>query len=146
MKPEIIYYHLKMRIDTGETLSYYQYSEIVCFVYEKPYCAMYCQKNDEQKKILLHTTLAGIEEKLPEVFFRCNRKVIINMSYLREYNKINYVLEMRDGSCYSLSRRRVMDFGAKEQKLARISPLCPQCYSCTRYCEGRDNLSSNNLA
>lgn len=144
MKTDVAFYYLKMKIASIQEYCYYTYSEIVSVKYERPYCEFCCMNDGTVKKFLVNLSLTEIKGKLPEIFFACNRQVIINMCYLRRYDRINNVLELTDGTVQGLSRRRIHAFEVKESQTARISPLCPPCYACTKHCEGRSNFSNEN--
>ena len=77
-------------------------------------------------------------DNLPEAFIKCNRSVILNLCYYKEYNMTSLMLVMDDDKVFKLARRNVKNFNTMRSKLSRISPPCTNCYNCIdEACESR---------
>jgi len=70
-----------------------------------------------QEKILSTRNLGEYEKILPDVhqstkskFFRVHHKELINLNYIKQYNKKSKTLEMLDESIVPLAQRRVSEF------------------------------------
>ena len=59
-------------------------------------------------KIRKSYTLKRYEEKLinNESFIRINRKIILNVSQIKEINEFDRIIVLKDGLIFSISRRR----------------------------------------
>jgi DNA-binding LytR/AlgR family response regulator len=125
MKSKILFHDLKMQIPvgTGEVARYY--SELMYVIYDASYCRLHFA---DKSKYTVEVSLQHMLDNLPEsVFFLCNRSVILNTCYYREYQLSPPMIKMDDETVFSLSRRKISEFKKMKNKLARISPPCPGC-------------------
>ena len=91
----------------SKKIKYQYYDDIMYIVYDGVYCYLHCM----DKKYRIETSLKYLKDYLPkDVFFECNRSTIINISYIKEYNRLDAFILMEDNREFDLSRRRVKAF------------------------------------
>lgn len=106
-------YKKRFSVNVGQHLKFFTTEEIVCFFSEHK--GTYLRTNTN-RNYLLNTTLENLNEEVsPEIFFRVNRKFLINLyaiqdiiSYTNSRLKIN--LKNHEGPEIIVSRERVKDF------------------------------------
>ena len=107
MKSVIVFHDRKMEILVKTGIVVRHYDELMYIVYDAPYCWLHF--ND--KKYMVETSLQLFMGNLPQGdFFQCNRSVIINTRYYKEYIRADALIVMEDHSEFDLARRRVMAF------------------------------------
>ena len=128
MKPKIIFQDLKMEfIDRTKVVARY-YGELMYIIYDAPFCWLHFT---DDKKYRVGIALQYMIDNLPIAFIRCNRSVILNVCYYKEYDFNSLKVQMYNDWEFKLSRRNVKRFNAVRFKLPRISPPCSKCYICT---------------
>jgi len=66
----------------------------------------------ESKPLTISKTLKEFEESVPKgCFYRIHKSHLINLSYVKEYSKIDGgLITLKDGSIVEISRRKASDF------------------------------------
>ena len=123
MNPKIVFYDLKMEITDGSKIVARCYSKLMYIIYDAPYCWLHFT---DTKKCKVEISLQYMMQNLPIAFIRCNRSVILNVRYFKEYDFTSLVVVMCDDVEFKLSRRNVKNFNAARFKLSRISPHCKE--------------------
>ena len=134
VKSKIIFHDLKMEISVKNGVVARYYGELMYIMYDAPYCWLYFADNTKYK---IEATMRYLIDNLPEAFIRCNRSVILNVCYYREYRITLSEVVMDDNRVFTLSRFNSLRFNAMRTSLPRISPPCANCYTCTDECESR---------
>ena len=109
MKSKIVFHDgmMDMPVKTGYVVR--PCSELMYITYDSPDCFLHFSDN----VIKVQTSLKYLMDNLPkEVFFLCDRPVVINMRYFNMYNRIERLITMNDGAKFALSRRRVRTFNS----------------------------------
>ena len=132
MNSKIVFHDLKIEIADKTGFIVYYYGELMYIIYDAPYCWFYFA---DKTKYKIETTVQYLFDNLPEVFFRCNRSSIINISYYKKFLINMNKLVMDDGKIFTLSRNNAIKFNTKRISLPRITPPCLNCYSCKIECE-----------
>jgi two-component system LytT family response regulator len=105
-------------VKTGNKIRLVRVEEISYFEAEDKY--VYLITTDGQKYLTGHS-IAALEEKLPDVFLRISRAVLLNSTHIRDIEKYfngKYFVVMKDklasrlesGSTYGENLRRLLDF------------------------------------
>ena len=123
MNPKIVFYDLKMEITDETKIVARCYSELMYIIYDTPYCWLHFT---DTKKYKVEISLQYMIDNLPIAFIRCNRSVILNVCYFKEYDFTSLMIVMRDDTVFKLSRRNVKNFNTVRFKLSRISPSCKE--------------------
>jgi len=137
MAQKIVFHDQKMEISVKNGADARYYGELMCIVYDAPFCKLHFADNTDYT---VETSLQSIIDNLPEApFFKCDRSVVINICYYKGYRLNPSVIVIDGGKEFKLSRRNVNDFIKKmKNNLPRISPPCPKCYTCKiEECENR---------
>jgi DNA-binding LytR/AlgR family response regulator len=135
MKTDITLERQSVKIETREREYFYSYDEIAYIICERPYSEIYCIKGGETKKYLVCISLSKIEIDLPPIFFRCNQSTIINIRFLKSFDKKNNILFM-DGAQFSLSFRNISLFKKHRKFLDKIYCHCTLCNLYGKKCTG----------
>jgi len=107
MSSKITFHDRKIDIPirTGFLARYYD--DIMYIIYDGVYCYLHCS----DKEYRIEASLKYLMDYLPkEIFFECNRSTIINIHYIKEYNRLDAFILMDDNRYFGLSRRRVKAF------------------------------------
>ncbi len=83
MKSKIIFHDLKMEIPDDTKIITRFYGELMYIIYDAPYCYMHFTGTQKYK---VDVTLQDMMDNLPEVFVRCNRSIVLNVCYYKEYD------------------------------------------------------------
>ena len=98
----------KITISEANKISYVSIKDIVKLRGEGSYTTFYLK---DQTKIVTSKTLKVYEELLPEsLFYRVHQSNIVNMDYVKAYNKEEGAIELIDNTLISIARRRKEDF------------------------------------
>lgn len=94
------------------TLDGFQMEKVNNIVYcqaEENYCKIFTNRNEA---ILVARTLKNVEELLPEeLFFRIHKSHLVNMNYIKSYNKTDgYKILLENGVELDVATRRNEDF------------------------------------
>ena len=136
MKAKIVFNDLKMEIANDGKVTTRFYGELMYVIYDAPYCLLHFT---DDKKYRVEATMQFVLDNLPIAFIRCNRSVILNMCYYKEYDSMLMEVKMECGKHFKLSRRHLRNFKEARQSLPRISPPCQICYVCiNEECKNRD--------
>ena len=120
MKFNIVFHKQKMEISVKTGFIVHLYDELLYIVYDAPYCWLVLKG----KKYMVETSLQYIMDNLPKNdFFQCNRSVIVNINYCKEYRREESVIVMDDYEEIRLSRRRVKSFHMMRNNQFQISKL-----------------------
>ena len=137
-KSKIVFHDLKMEISVRDRVIARYYGELMYIIYDAPYCWLYFADNT---KYNVEITMRHLIDNLPEAFIRCNRSVIFNVCYYREYRIALFEVEMVDSRVFILSRYNVLTFNERRTRLPRISPPYAKCYTCPEAeCESRSTF------
>ena len=128
MKPKIVFYDRNLSIPDKSKCKIFYYGELMYIKFDKPYCIFYFTK----KRIhWIKVSLKEIADKLPEaVFLKCQRSVIINLCYLKGFDKNPLMVEMVDGTKFELTKQNRVELDLMLGRLKDIAPPCPICYPC----------------
>ena len=128
MRSQIVYYDRKMVIPIKSKFEICYYGQLMYIIFDKPYCILHTTKN---KPYWVEVPLKDIEDRLPETaFLKCKRSVIINLCYLKSFNRKPPEVEMEDGAKFELSKQNMLDLELMMNKLHDIAPPCPICFPC----------------
>ena len=98
----------KIALPTSEGLQFVKLNQIMYCVAEENYTNIFVLKNE---KILVTKTLKYFEENLPNAsFFRAHKSHIVNLNYIKLFNKAHNTVELEDGTILGVSMRRTDDF------------------------------------
>lgn len=136
MRNDIITYHdMDMFISNHSKNMLLKYCDIVAVTTDRPYVVIYTKDND--KGILVNSTLRELIEHLPDVFFLSNQSTIINLFYLSAYmqNGSEYLLYLNNGQKYMVARRKRKEFRERLLYLMENCSLDCECkINCNRIC------------
>jgi DNA-binding LytR/AlgR family response regulator len=138
MKSGLIFHDIKMEIPvkTGVIVRYY--GELMYVIYDAPYCWLYFVGKVKYK---IEAAMQYVLDNLPESFVRCNRSVILNLCYYKEYRMISSEVVMEDDMVFSLSRLNTHKFNAMRINMPYISLPYTCCYTCEKECENKPIFS-----
>lgn len=98
----------KIALPTSEGLQFVKLNQIMYCVADENYTNIFVSKNE---KILVTKTLKYFEENLPNAsFFRAHKSHIVNLNYIKLFNKAYNTVELEDGTILGVSMRRTDDF------------------------------------
>jgi DNA-binding LytR/AlgR family response regulator len=130
MKHKLIFYKYLITIPTPNGWNkVYKYDEILCIVSEKPYTKIHCI---DQTGYLVNMSLTAFEKILPEIFFRCDHSIIINMSHVKEYSLLKQKAVMVNGSVIHISHRHINGFVKAMDSFSRLTSPFHCCSSCEK--------------
>ena len=93
MKPPIVFRDRKIEIPVKTGFVTRNYDDLMYIVYNGVYCYIHCV----DKNYRVETSLKYLKDYLPrDVFFECNRSTIINIRSIKEYNRFDSVIKMKD--------------------------------------------------
>jgi two-component system LytT family response regulator len=98
---------IAIKINCG--FEYVSYSMIIRIEADLKHTLIYI--NNEERVILSEYSITDIELILPRtMFFRCHRSHIINLRYLKKFEKDSHTLYLINNHIVSISKERVLDF------------------------------------
>lgn len=98
----------KIALPTNNGLQFEKINHIMYCVADGNYTTVCMIKNE---KILVSRTMKYFEEMLPsEMFFRIHKSHIVNLNYIKYYNKSYNTIVLEDGTNLSVSMRKSIDF------------------------------------
>jgi DNA-binding LytR/AlgR family response regulator len=143
MNTKPIFHHLKIELlHKNGDIELVPYADILYITYDKPYTTFCYMENRKERKCVLELSLTYLEQNLPEIFFRCNPGVILNLCHFRKHKHVEKVIVMENGKEFEMSRRKSHVFRSKKEQLPRLSPLCEPCLVCIHACQVRDTFCS----
>ncbi len=101
--------HMKLAISTNDGLTFVKLGDIIRFQADRNYTILYLAGN---QKVIGSKNIKEYEEMLPvEIFFRIHHSHIINLSYVKSYNKgRGGTVVMEDGANIEVAVRRKDNF------------------------------------
>jgi len=101
----------KIKIPTSSGFEFVETSDLISLEADGPYTTAYFKNSD---KLVISKSIKQLEELLEtNSFFRLHRSFIVNVEYIKRFERDRYSVVMSDGSVIPLSRRRYdafMDF------------------------------------
>jgi DNA-binding LytR/AlgR family response regulator len=92
----------EMYIKQSHTLYRLKYENMISASAERPYTLI----STTDKNIYIDMSLTKLEKKLPDTFFRCSRKNLVNLTRMLAYKESDGNLYMDSGKVYNVSFRR----------------------------------------
>jgi DNA-binding LytR/AlgR family response regulator len=100
-------------INYSNKISFIEYSNLICIVFDKPYLIIKIKDNNW----MVPFSLSQMIERLPYFFIQCNKSTIINLFLVESYDKRNRVVQLCGGNSYFVSFRKKNEV---EKKLLAI--------------------------
>jgi DNA-binding LytR/AlgR family response regulator len=125
MNSDIIFHEYKIEIPVNGKMRIYTYADILYIIVSKPYCSICC---NDGKRWLVSYGLNQFAKILPDIFFKCNRAAIINLSKIKEYSSQEII--MCNDTVIPLSRRKVNEFVNVMMSIRRLTEPFDMCLSC----------------
>jgi DNA-binding LytR/AlgR family response regulator len=99
---EIGYGDKEMYIKQSLKIYRLKYENIISISVDRPYIMI----TIPDKNIYMETSLTKLETNLPDFFFRCNRKTVVNLMHVLVYKESDGNLYTNLGKVYNVSFRR----------------------------------------
>jgi two-component system, LytTR family, response regulator len=98
----------KLAIPTSEGYSFLNSSEIMYCQADLNYTLIHTSKNE---RLISSKNLKEFEELLnPSVFFRCHKSYIINLNYIKKFNRSDSVVYMANETSIDIAVRKKEEF------------------------------------
>lgn len=101
-------YFERIRISTSSGFEFMYTDELIFLKAEGSYTDVYSKNSD---KLLISKPIKQIEQELnPNIFFRVHRSYIINIRFIKRFDRTKNIIIMINGAEIPLSRRRYDEF------------------------------------
>ncbi|MEI6348180.1 MAG: LytTR family DNA-binding domain-containing protein [Bacteroidota bacterium] len=98
----------KIALPTSTGYRFEKLNNIMYCVADENYTNVYMIKKE---KFLVTKTLKNMEEILPSAnFFRIHKSHIVNLNYIKDFNKSDNIITLEDGTILGVAMRRTDDF------------------------------------
>jgi DNA-binding LytR/AlgR family response regulator len=99
---KIEYGNKEMRIEWNHKICHLKYEDIMSISADRPYSVI----TTPDKKLYMETSLTQMDKNLPDIFFRCSRKEIVNLMYVILYSENEGKIYTNSGKVYNVSFRQ----------------------------------------
>jgi DNA-binding LytR/AlgR family response regulator len=99
---KIEYDYKEMRIKWDHKICRLKYENIMSISADRPYSVI----TTPDKKLYMETSLTKMDKNLPDIFFRCSRKEIVNLMYVILYSENEGKIYTNSGKVYTVSFRQ----------------------------------------